>query len=383
MKSERVEEIDIIKAVAIVFMVLGHAGTPGTGFFFLFHMAVFFIASGYTYKPESSDSFDSLKKSTVKRIKRLWFPSFFWTALFVLLNNWLIKVNIYSDNPELLTYTNGIKIMNLTKLAQYLSPDQIFIRVARCAVFPYSLPVVASLWFLKCLFLVTLLYSLTDWFTKNILHKNPLPIHASVSVLFLGLGYLAGVRDIGLGGFANVASYYHLFFIGTLLNRYRDKTSDWHTKQFLPALLVSFGVLIGLYFYGGRGIMIDLAHNRYTNPAFFLTASTAGWVFCYSAAWFLKRSRLRSPLLYIGRRTMSILILHCLAFKIVSAVVISVRHLPEFCLAANPHLYGDSGLWWLAFTVVGISCPLLINLVYEKAKPAIERKLADFTKKKA
>lgn len=44
MKSDkRISEIDIIKALAIIGMVLGHAGALFTHFIYLFHMAVFLL----------------------------------------------------------------------------------------------------------------------------------------------------------------------------------------------------------------------------------------------------------------------------------------------------------------------------------------------------
>ncbi len=42
-------KIDVIKGMAIILVVLGHCGFPATNFIYLFHMAVFFIASGYCW----------------------------------------------------------------------------------------------------------------------------------------------------------------------------------------------------------------------------------------------------------------------------------------------------------------------------------------------
>ncbi len=69
---------------------------------------------------------------------------------------------------------------------------------------------------------------------------------------------------------------------------------------------------------------------------------------------------------------MCILIFHVLAFKIVNAVVILFYGLPAFCLAARPHLYGDVGLWWLVFTIVGTVCPLLLEHLYEQMRKPVE-----------
>ena len=49
--------VDIVKALGIVCMVAGHCVWPFTHFIYLFHMAIFFIASGYCYKEANSTEF--------------------------------------------------------------------------------------------------------------------------------------------------------------------------------------------------------------------------------------------------------------------------------------------------------------------------------------
>ncbi len=364
-KPKRIEEIDILKGIAIILMVVGHAGAPYK-FIFLFHMAVFMIASGFTYKSESSDSLADLGRSILKKIRRLWFPYFFWSSVGTLLNNFLIHANILTDNPELFTYTSSIKRMGLSTLSHIMGLKEMILEIAEHGMLWHTSVLVNSMWFVKTLFLISILYMLVDWFVKRCLHKNPMAFQAVISIILLGIGYYLQFRKLNLMGLNVVASYYHLYFIGSLLSRYRNLYANWRTKQFLPAMLVSLGILIVLRVYGH--FLIDLARNSYPNPFLFLVASLSGWVFCYSASYFLKLSPLKRFMLYIGKRTMSILLFHVLSFKIVNAIIISTRHLPAFCLAARPHLYGDQHMLWVAFTFVGIACPLLLNLLYEKIK---------------
>lgn len=369
-RTKRVEEIDILKAIAIILMVIGHSGAP-PAFIFLFHMAVFFIASGFTYKPRSSDSFGDVMDSFVKRIRRLWVPYFFWCTLFTLLNNWLIRVNIYTDNPELFTYTDSIRYMNLnTSLSAYMTPGEMIQSIAKHVFFQGAPLLVNPLWFVGTLFLISNLYTLIDWFIKRYLHKDPLIPQAVAALALLFIGRYIPSPLLGALKLDRMASCYHLYFIGVLLNRFRKLYAGWNAKQYLPALVLSFGVLMFLHVVVRNKdvVMISLSSNQYPNPAVFLLASLSGWVFCYSIAWFLKHTPLRPVMLFIGKRTLPIVIFHYLSFKIVNAVVLSVRHLPSFCLAAHPHLYGDQGLWWVAFTAVGVAVPLLLSVLYEQAK---------------
>lgn len=357
MKRERIEEIDIIKAIAIVLMVLGHSGFRYTSYIFMFHMAVFFIASGYTYKPESSDSFENLKKSTLKKLKRLWLPFFLWNTLFTLLNNWLIQINFYTDNPELFAYTDSIVIMNMSAIAHYMSPGEMAARILEHFLFIDVTAIAAPIWFLKTLFHISFLFTLTDWIIKKTGHADTVRFQAVLSVLLLGVGYWCGRRGIRCLGLERAASNYYLFFFGTLFSRYRHRYSAWRGREYLLTLLASSCILLILFLHYKNRLVVDLAKNKYPNPFSFFLLSLAGWTFCYSVSWFLKQTCFRSMLIYIGKRTMCIMILHYLAFKIVNAVIVSARHLPAFCLAAIPHLYGDSGWRWLAFTAGRNSLP--------------------------
>ena len=99
--------IDIIKALGIIGMVMGHSGSPITKFIYLFHMAIFFIASGYCYNTKNTDSIDDVLKYIKKKFVSLWFPYVLWTAIYSLLHNFFITINVYTDNPLLLSYVEG------------------------------------------------------------------------------------------------------------------------------------------------------------------------------------------------------------------------------------------------------------------------------------
>ena len=51
---ERYKVIDVIKGYGICLMVCGHSGAPFTDWIYLFHMALFFIASGYLWNERNA-----------------------------------------------------------------------------------------------------------------------------------------------------------------------------------------------------------------------------------------------------------------------------------------------------------------------------------------
>lgn len=80
-----------IKAFAIMLMVLGHAcsdNIPGfpllMPFIVMFHMPIFFIASGYCFKEKY---LSSPGKYLYNKVKGIWWPYVKWGLLFLLLHN--------------------------------------------------------------------------------------------------------------------------------------------------------------------------------------------------------------------------------------------------------------------------------------------------------
>lgn len=83
--TSRNTQIDILRGLTIILMVLGHCGFPGTHFIYLFHMAVFFFVSGYFYKDACSETVGSMWKYIKHKLKTLWLPYALWNTIFVLL----------------------------------------------------------------------------------------------------------------------------------------------------------------------------------------------------------------------------------------------------------------------------------------------------------
>ena len=82
MKGKRIEWIDVSKGITIILMMIGHYvpyGSQVRNFIFAFHMPLFFILSGYTFK------FLNIKKEMLEKNKieiiRFLFPAFLLTIV--------------------------------------------------------------------------------------------------------------------------------------------------------------------------------------------------------------------------------------------------------------------------------------------------------------
>ena len=129
--------IDLIKGLCIFLMVAGHAQIPCKSFIYLFHMAVFFMASGFVYRDSTSDNLSSVWKGIKKRVKGLWLPFVIANFIFVLLNNYFIKINVYTDNPLIFDYVTGkhmelSSFYSLREQIKYILKGAFFLAMKSC-----------------------------------------------------------------------------------------------------------------------------------------------------------------------------------------------------------------------------------------------------------
>lgn len=127
----RIEYIDILRAIGILFMIVGHLGIGGTKtdhIIHSFHMPLFFIISGYFYKT------GEIKKQIEHKVRTILVPYFVFGSFHYVL--WLF--------------------LNCNKTDNLLRPLQ-------CLLFDCTsldMPIAGALWFLPCLFLAELMYIL-------------------------------------------------------------------------------------------------------------------------------------------------------------------------------------------------------------------------------
>ena len=95
MAKQRDPVLDSMRGIGIVLMVLGHSGFPGTDYIYLFHMALFFMLSGW---------FFSLRGGLVHFVRRklvtLWLPFVAANTVFTVCNNLFLRLNILTAKDE-------------------------------------------------------------------------------------------------------------------------------------------------------------------------------------------------------------------------------------------------------------------------------------------
>ena len=82
MAKQRDPVIDSMRGIGIVLMVLGHSGFPGTDFIYLFHMALFFMLSGWLFSLRGG-----LAHFAKRKLVTLWLPFVAANTVFTVCNN--------------------------------------------------------------------------------------------------------------------------------------------------------------------------------------------------------------------------------------------------------------------------------------------------------
>lgn len=107
--------------------------------------------------------------------------------------------------------------------------------------------------------------------------------------------------------------------------------------------------------------------NQICNPVIFIICSISGFVVCYTISQLFLLFEDQKFLKYIGRHTLSIMMLHFLAFKIVIFIQIIIGYGKINDLKSYPCYIVNSG-WWLVYSIVGVLVPLWINYLYQRIK---------------
>lgn len=164
------EEINILRGIAVLLVAIGHSfpdihtGITRIGprfifyFIYCFHMAIFFIISGFLDNKVRRDTFSAYFK---KKFERLLIPYFSFSAISLLLK---VFLNRYADNP--------FYFSDIWKIFLGDSPNW-------------------GLWFLWTLFVIEIINYLLNYYLK--ISEKTLLVFAFVAYLiqvFIGIPYL-------------------------------------------------------------------------------------------------------------------------------------------------------------------------------------------------
>lgn len=403
--------VNILKGLAIIFVVMAHSGCPASigAFCYMVCCSLFFLASGYCFKP---DYLHDEARYVKRRVRHIYVPFVLWSVLFLVLNPLLFATGFlneqYGNAAGGVTHPLGLHewlqalwsiVFNMSGYDQFL-----------CGAY----------WFFRSLFVASIAYLVCMIVVERVRYVRQRHQLASfvVALLALALAFWQtsdGLKITGLaqGGFRELMG---LFFIaaGFCFSWMERRLSAFHPARntdrediateatpaatamsaatatpaasamsaatatsgattapaatATPAAIPLFVHIISFVL----GVLVLYAILQFSTPAmhvsekepinvFFLALSgIVAFPTIYSLSALLSRVLpLRRILSYIGDNTLYIFGFHLLAFKVVSMIKVGVYHLPWLMVGGHPVVHSVEGGWfWTLYTIVGVGLPL-------------------------
>lgn len=338
--EKRINYIDIARAFAITFIVLGHTIVHSQHcnivfkVLYSFHIALFFILSGYTFKIKQEESFPTFLKN---KFSRIMIPYFIWALLFLIpyfvlgqnIGNSLGTASSFSLKEQLFNvlYGNG----NNAALKQN-----------------------SSLWFLPALFSMEIVY----YFIINLINKRE-KIEIPILLFSIVVCYITYSLPIVLPwGLNTVLNFESCFLIGYLFKKHNvfSKKKLFKVYYIIPILVI--GLLACFY----NKEIVSCIDYEYGNIILALLSGISLSIFVIYISYIIDNNKI---LEYIGKNTMGILIFHkliILVFQtklgIISSMLKNSNIILEMFLA-------------LGVVALSIAFSLLITEIIKKIIPCL------------
>ena len=290
----------------------------------------------------------------LKKLKALWIPFFAGNAIFVLLNNEFVNVGIYADNnlPGQIADTYQIQsihsIYDFYDIVKHLTKNLLFCGDTELG---------GATWFFRTMFVVSTLWVLS-WIVCNHLQKNHKKIFGIILSAFIaGLTWWISVRSakFPFGLHSVLAAFLAVEFGYAMkkMNIYRVIC-----KKPIIATLSSTIILLIMNSCGRISLNVGLI----TNPIYYMISSCAGFTLVLSL-YFIIPSSIVQMFTFLGKRTISIVLLHFLCFKMITFVYILSTGIDKRALAAFPVLPNKH--LWPAYIVAGVGIPMFTTWIVQ------------------
>lgn len=347
----RSTQFTIVKAIAIICVVLSHAGISGwlSHFVYIFHVPIFFLCAGYFFHTKY---LDDDRTFIVHRIKGLYWPFLRWSVFFLIIHNLLFTCGILSEQygnisgGVLHPYNWHQWCQHLWSIVFNMSGYNDFL----CGTF----------WFFRALLLSSIAFLILFKLLRRSEHfKNYAQIGWGMLIIGLALTFWKVAEGINVSGVAQ-GGYRELMGLsfmaaGFLIRQYKlTELVTWKTA--LPC----FGLLILASFLFPSSMTFAPSLTEFLSLP---VPATATFIALVYACGFIDRhdNVAKRSLVYIGDRTLYIFAFHLVAFKLVSALKVAFYGLPWQAVGGHPTVLQPESnvLWILLYLIAGVGLPLL------------------------
>lgn len=336
----RFKYIDIARAFAIIFIVLGHTLVHSEHcslifkLIYSFHVVLFFILSGYTFKIKQEERFIKFVKN---KFLRIMIPYFIWALLF------LIPYLILGQNiGDSIGTTSSFNVKNQLINIVYGNGNA------------SALKQNSSLWFLPALFSMEIIYYYIIKLIDKI-KKIEIPILLSSIVICYITYYLPVILPWGINTALNLGIF---FLAGYLFKKHNLFTKDklFRLLYIIPIFIV--GILACLI--NNKTVScIDYAYGNFSLAL--LSGICLSCVVLY-ISFLINNNKI---LEYIGKNTMGILIFHKIIILIFQTKLGYVSK-----LLRSSNIFIELVLS-VTITFISIGFSLLLNIITRKIIPLV------------
>ncbi len=327
MANTRDNFVDVLRGLAILSIVQCHAawvlpisGFPIGDFTCCFHVGSFLFLAGYLFR--GIDRPQDLYRVLGKRLSKLWFLFFSYTAAYTLLNPLFLRLHIIPENqamPLLRGLYHGLIMEN-------------------------EQPLLYTFWFVPMFLICTCVFSSGFCFCQQ--RKRPVLWHCLFAAFCTLAGIYGSKQQLCMNYYAVEAILVvPLLYLGYLARRYWEQISRFVNP--LTAFPVAFLLLLLLKLFPGR---IDLSSYQIWSPALFYPASALGiFMACGFAKGLCKVPILSRFLALAGRNSFHVMALHLLCFKLIDVGY-------GLITGASPEVYVQSPAafdFWYVYLILG------------------------------
>lgn len=291
-------------------------------------MPCFFIISGLLF---SEKYLSSVKTFYKKRIKSLWWPFVKWTWIFLFFHNIFYASGIYSDS-----YTLKEMLYKSFTTLLMLHNEQL----------------IGGFWFIRSLFIASI-FSVTYFKLFGFSIKSSL-IGIVLLLATAEILCILNLKIYYINSFNLLACAY--FLTGALFRLINFKEIKY--KKFICAISV---LLLGLSLLDEKREMLEL-NDKILLPYFFqsiiISFSFLTLIEIYKGKEWTKF------FYYLGDKTLDILIIHFIAFRLVSVIKIEALGLDYDHMKDFPVIESQNEYFWVLYVVVA----LLVALAFSGSK---------------
>lgn len=345
----RDNSVTIAKGIAIMLMVLGHAGCPSylNTCLGMVRMPLFFFMSGYCFK----EKYLAVALPYMKRrVSGIYWPYLKWSLFFLIIHNICFYTNIYSDEYG----------FNGRSSILYTATDYLNKAITITTKMQGHEQLLGGYWFLKTLFVGSVFFYFTRRMVSSTIEGMVLLISIAVVMAYTGWKipfFQIGAKEF-LGAFYLMAG-----------NTYHSNQLHWHKNKVFLVFTILLVCIGGIYWPAS---MLKLSYIKVLPYA--ITSICGTLALFRLGEWIrnIKDLAVTRLLIYIGGYTFNVLTWHFLSMKMVSLLLIAIYGLPIKQLAEFPVIdeYARQG-WWIVYFVVGTGIPILGTYYYHRLKDTI------------